>query len=101
LPFSIKLYTNRHCIKGIKSVQIKEQVLFKGEIITKMQKNRMGHFKNLLKNHKARNAKIYTKAYLDSANSRLYKSWSPGGQVRPHWGKPILHVMTFGKNLHL
>jgi hypothetical protein len=41
-------------------VQIKGQVLLKGEIITNMQKWG-GSFENLLKNHKARKAQIYTK----------------------------------------
>jgi hypothetical protein len=38
----------------------------------------VGSFKNLLKNHKARKAQIYTKASLFSSDSSLYKSWSPG-----------------------
>jgi hypothetical protein len=38
----------------------------------------VGSSKNLLTNHKARRAQIYTKAFLNTANSSLYKSWSPG-----------------------
>jgi hypothetical protein len=46
-------------------------------------KNRVGSSKNhLLKNHQAKKVEIYIKASRYSANSRLYKSWSPG--VR--WG---------------
>jgi hypothetical protein len=52
-----------------KIVQIKGQGLFKGEIITKNAKNRVGSFKNTLKNHLARKALIYTKASLLSADS--------------------------------
>jgi hypothetical protein len=37
-PISIKLGTNHPWVKGILIVQIKDQVVFKGEIITKMQK---------------------------------------------------------------
>jgi hypothetical protein len=38
MPISIKLGTNYPWVMGILIVQIKGQVLFKGEIITKMQK---------------------------------------------------------------
>jgi hypothetical protein len=49
--------------RGFKIVQIKGQVLFKGKIITKIQKE-WGHFKNLLlMNNKARKAEIYKKAF--------------------------------------
>jgi hypothetical protein len=37
-PISIKLATNHPWVKGIQVVQRKGQVLFKGEIITKMKK---------------------------------------------------------------
>jgi hypothetical protein len=40
---------------------MKGQVLFKGEIITKMQ-NRVGSFENILKNHRARKIQIYMEA---------------------------------------
>jgi hypothetical protein len=53
----------------------------------------MGHFKNLLKNHKARKAQIYTKASLDNAKSRLYKSWSPGAKM----GKTMFTYVYVGK----
>jgi hypothetical protein len=44
--------------REFKIVQIKGQILIKGEIIKK-GKNRMGSLKNLM-NHKARKAQIYT-----------------------------------------
>jgi hypothetical protein len=37
-PVTIKLGTNHPCVKVILNVEIKGQVLVKGEIITKMQK---------------------------------------------------------------
>jgi hypothetical protein len=37
-PISFKLDTNHPCMKGIQIFQIKGQFLFKGEIITKVQK---------------------------------------------------------------
>jgi hypothetical protein len=45
--------------REFKFVQIKGQVLFKGEIIAKIV---WGHFKEILKNHWTRNAQIYIKA---------------------------------------
>jgi hypothetical protein len=35
-PISFKLDTNHPCMKGIQVCQIKDQILFKGEIITKI-----------------------------------------------------------------
>jgi hypothetical protein len=43
-----------------KIIQIRGQVIFNGEIISKIQ-NRIGAFKNRLMNQKARKAQIYTK----------------------------------------
>jgi hypothetical protein len=51
-------------------------VLFKGEVLTKMQKWD-GAFKNLfLKNHWARRAQIYMKTFWHNADSNFFKSWS-------------------------
>jgi hypothetical protein len=48
---------------NLKLCKSKGQILFKGEIITKNVKIGWGHLENqLLKNHKARKASIYTKA---------------------------------------
>jgi hypothetical protein len=46
-----------------KIVEIKGQVLFKGNIIFKKYKNRVGSLKNLLKNQWARRAQNYVKAF--------------------------------------
>jgi hypothetical protein len=62
-PISVKFVTNHLCIKGIEvcTVLIKGQVIFKGEIISKI-----GWF-IFLKNHKARKTQIYIKASWYSA----------------------------------
>jgi hypothetical protein len=54
-PISIKLGTNYPWVKGILIVQIKGQVIFKGEIITKM-----GWGNLLLKNRCLRIGHIFT-----------------------------------------
>jgi hypothetical protein len=60
-----------------KIAQIKGQVLFKGELITKC-KSGMRSLKNLLlENHQTRIAQIYTKASWHSADTSLCK-WSLG-----------------------
>jgi hypothetical protein len=56
-----------------KFVQLKGQILFKGELITKMLK-KMGSFKNLLKNHKARKIQIYMKTFSHRINFGLFFS---------------------------
>jgi hypothetical protein len=72
-PILIKLGTNDLCIKVIEVCTNKGQILFKGEIITKIAKNRVRSSKMfILKNHKARKTKIYMyiKASRYSADSR-------------------------------
>jgi hypothetical protein len=59
---------------------------------------RVGSFKNLLTNHKARKAQIYTKASRNTANSSC-TNHGPGGWVEPGWRKPFLHVFILEKNL--
>jgi hypothetical protein len=56
---------------------MKDQVLFQGEIITKMQLSGevIGIF--LLKNQWAKIAQIYREAFWQNADSKLYKSWYP------------------------
>jgi hypothetical protein len=44
-PISIKLGTNHPYVKGIQNCTNQGQVLFKGEIITKMQKMGWGHLR--------------------------------------------------------
>jgi hypothetical protein len=57
-----------------KVVQIKSQILLKGEIITKMP-NWVGSFKNpLLENRLVRKVHIYMKAFWYNVDSSLYKS---------------------------
>jgi hypothetical protein len=62
--------------REFKLVQIKGQVLFKEEIITKI--GCMGSFKNLLKNHVTRKTQIYMKVFWHCAGWSLFKLWSAG-----------------------
>jgi hypothetical protein len=49
-------------VKGIQLIKIKDQIPFKGEIITKM-KTRVGSLENLLKTHWARKAQFFLLQY--------------------------------------
>jgi hypothetical protein len=54
----------------------------------------VGSFKNLLRNHRTRNAEIYMKAFLDSTKASLLKSWLPGvgwGHNRVNYFYMCLH----------
>jgi hypothetical protein len=69
-PDLIKLGTNHPWVREFKILQIKGQILFKGEIITKMQKLGWGHLKTFfLKNDWAHS---YMKAFWHNVDSSLF-----------------------------
>jgi hypothetical protein len=98
-PILIKLDANHTQVKGIQIVRIKAHVLFKGNIITKMQKYGES-FRNLLKNYRTRKTQILMKASSHNVDSHLHKLLSPGvgwGQN----GKIILYVFVLEISLRI
>jgi hypothetical protein len=74
-------------------------VQMKGQILSQKCKNRVWSFENLLlKNHCARRAHIYRKAFWYNVDSMLFKSWSPGVGMG-HSRVKHIYICFNGKNL--
>jgi hypothetical protein len=94
-PNSIKFGSNYPWMKRIQVCSnIKEQVLFKREIIKKIE-NWVGSFKNLLKNYGDR--KLYMKTSLHRTKASWLKSWPP----RVGWGKWKLNAFFIWKTISI
>jgi hypothetical protein len=92
---SIKLNTNYPWVKGkTKFVQIKSQVLIKGEIITKNVKMGWGHIKIFSRTTRPEKLQFSRKCF-DIVRKQLYKIMVSGGWVGPQLGKLFLHVLIY------
>jgi hypothetical protein len=78
IPISIKLGTNHPWINGIQNDTNKRPGPLQGGDNHKNAKMGSGHLKNLLKNHSAKRAQIYMKAFWHNVDLSLCKAWSLG-----------------------